>query len=306
MARETWGTFAVRDHLLRRAFVADVLLYDRLVIPFPDDEQERGRWRQEGWEPDVLEKKLDILGDGLVQLIPWSSAKREQFADRIKAAQAVQFDTDNLAECAAQGIDPWAMTRMILVDDVGGWKDQQFVAQLPGVYVDAVAAYPSYDAYRADVPNTDGPPNSRVVGWEIIVPEDSTLDDDTLLKEAVKLACDETFREKRAAFNAWRREMVELEASAQNIRADLTSRLQEYRAAMKRVEVRTRVLNAFAVVGIGASIAGGVLFPPITVAGGFISAGRFVAEKTLNVPNISDRAKAVAIIHDGRRRFGWR
>ena len=43
MAFETWGTFAVDDHLGKRAFVADVLLYDRLVIPVPDA-RERERW----------------------------------------------------------------------------------------------------------------------------------------------------------------------------------------------------------------------------------------------------------------------
>jgi hypothetical protein len=38
---ETWGTFSVTDHLGRRAFVADVILYDRLVIPVPDAEERR-------------------------------------------------------------------------------------------------------------------------------------------------------------------------------------------------------------------------------------------------------------------------
>jgi hypothetical protein len=32
---ELWGTFSVKDHLRERAFVAEVLLYDRLVIPRP-------------------------------------------------------------------------------------------------------------------------------------------------------------------------------------------------------------------------------------------------------------------------------
>jgi hypothetical protein len=45
MTIELWGTFSVRDHLVSRAFVADVLLYDQLVIPtMPenDDEREHG------------------------------------------------------------------------------------------------------------------------------------------------------------------------------------------------------------------------------------------------------------------------
>ncbi len=30
---ELWGTFAVDDHLRRRPFAAEVILFDRLVIP---------------------------------------------------------------------------------------------------------------------------------------------------------------------------------------------------------------------------------------------------------------------------------
>ena len=37
MPREVWGTFSVADHLREQAFVADILLYDRLVILVPPD-----------------------------------------------------------------------------------------------------------------------------------------------------------------------------------------------------------------------------------------------------------------------------
>jgi len=42
---EFWGTFSVADHRRRRAFVADVLLYDRVAIPVPDGADEVERWR---------------------------------------------------------------------------------------------------------------------------------------------------------------------------------------------------------------------------------------------------------------------
>lgn len=48
MPRELWGTFSVADHLRERAFVAEILLYDRLVIPVPPDDEERGRWEDLG------------------------------------------------------------------------------------------------------------------------------------------------------------------------------------------------------------------------------------------------------------------
>jgi hypothetical protein len=59
MTIELWGTFSVRDHLVDRAFVADVLLYDRLVIPtLPEHTPETG-WPA-SWK---LAKQRALLGD---------------------------------------------------------------------------------------------------------------------------------------------------------------------------------------------------------------------------------------------------
>jgi hypothetical protein len=63
MAFETWGAFSVTEHLARKAFVADVLLYEKLVIPVPD-KKERKRWIEPGRKPEVLDRKLEILEGG--------------------------------------------------------------------------------------------------------------------------------------------------------------------------------------------------------------------------------------------------
>lgn len=39
MKLEQWGTFSVKDHLRSRAFVAEVILFDKLVIPRPATKQ---------------------------------------------------------------------------------------------------------------------------------------------------------------------------------------------------------------------------------------------------------------------------
>ena len=69
MAGQIWGTFSVKDHCRANAFVREVLLFDRLVLPVPADEQERSRWRQpnskdpqENWDPDRLDALRNILG----------------------------------------------------------------------------------------------------------------------------------------------------------------------------------------------------------------------------------------------------
>ena len=49
MSTEVWGTFSVQDHLAERAFIADVLLYDRLVIPTKPDGQDPAEWPKD-WD----------------------------------------------------------------------------------------------------------------------------------------------------------------------------------------------------------------------------------------------------------------
>ena len=57
MGREVWGTYSVRDHLREHPWAADVLLYDRLVVPVPPepgdprDPAEWARWQDNGWQP---------------------------------------------------------------------------------------------------------------------------------------------------------------------------------------------------------------------------------------------------------------
>src|SRR5215469_5514526 len=69
MASQIWGTFSVKDHCQPNAFVREVLLFDRLVLPVPSDAQERSRWShpnpkdpQESWDPDRLDVLRNILG----------------------------------------------------------------------------------------------------------------------------------------------------------------------------------------------------------------------------------------------------
>jgi hypothetical protein len=80
MSIELWGTFSVRDHLEPRAFVADVLLYDRLVIPTLPDKHEESEWPK-SWN---LAKQRSLLGDlgDLAIPIPWDENRRKAWQDR--------------------------------------------------------------------------------------------------------------------------------------------------------------------------------------------------------------------------------
>jgi hypothetical protein len=84
--REVWGSLSVADHTRSRALMAEVLLFDRVVMPVPpaDDVEEQERWRIKRWDPVRQRRMLDILGDGpserdLAVTIPWTARKRSQF-----------------------------------------------------------------------------------------------------------------------------------------------------------------------------------------------------------------------------------
>jgi hypothetical protein len=85
MKVEHWGTFSVKDHLKSRPFLAEVLLFDKLVVPRPPTEAElcaeggpppgkdpAARWRVNKWYPELQRVLLDVLGEHeLVVEIPW-------------------------------------------------------------------------------------------------------------------------------------------------------------------------------------------------------------------------------------------
>lgn len=77
MPRRLWGCYSVADHLEPRAFVADLLLYDRLVVPTPTDD-DLSRWQKNGWDPQRQETLLQIA-DPFVERVPWNSRLRDAF-----------------------------------------------------------------------------------------------------------------------------------------------------------------------------------------------------------------------------------
>jgi hypothetical protein len=107
---QLWGTFAVDDHLRPRAFVAETVLFDRLVVPQPppDEGEQYAEWTRAGWDPKKLKETLDLLGD-LAIAVPWDKPLRaewqsqysrltpsERAARRMNIARGAAFDTKSI------------------------------------------------------------------------------------------------------------------------------------------------------------------------------------------------------------------
>lgn len=122
MARQIWGCYSVADHLERRAFVADLLLYDRLVVPIPSAD-DLGRW-EKWWGPDRQTRLLDILGPFAERMV-WSPGLREQFEREWSPADlAFDIDAENSDAAASTAgpeslAGPYGVTRRIISQELG-------------------------------------------------------------------------------------------------------------------------------------------------------------------------------------------
>ena len=312
MSFQTWGTFSVTDHLGPRGFVADVVLYDRLVIPVPDAE-ERERWTDLGRRPDVLDRKLDILEkladrpeDSLVERLAWTADFRN-YLDEVYPYEREEARRDTTNPVWGDAAD-----RLMLSDTLRSGT----LGEVPTPEI--VPAYTSYSAVDSDFKlgtvsaGRVARPDDRlvgVIGWEFLVPEDSALDDDSLLKQAVRLVQDEGFRAAREAFHEFRRDVTRLGASPEQFLGELESKLLDYQKATERAgraRVRTTTLRAFALVGASLGLATAIAaMPPVGMATAALGVAGVGVDIGWRTRGGREGPKAVAMFHDARKHFGW-
>jgi len=331
MPDDIWGTFSVEDAFRRRAFVADVLLYDRLVIPFPADKATEQRWEQRGHDLRVLQHKIEILRRRkLVKVAPWTEHTTQVFRARLEAGEVLGDEPglrQFLAEASYEAWVDYGATRTMLAEEVrgSGSPDERAWMERPaGTYIEAIAAYPSYGAFSRDfrlrMPtgnetsargvHTSSGSQSRelagVFGWELFVPEDDRLTDEELLASAAELGARDELREMRRDFHDWRRTQVARGIADEEALADGRRRLEAYRQASASVQTRMRLLNAFTLVSIAGSLASGLVFPPAGVGAALFTAARFATERRLKHRPPDSEARAFAMFYDAERHFGWK
>src|SRR4051794_20595427 len=106
MAEQLWGTYSVADHCTTYPFVADLVLYDRVLVPVPpnDDEDEWKRWRARKWEPDVQHSLLEELDD-YVRRVPWTAELRARWDAMGDAGNGADPETTDSGARAAADIE---------------------------------------------------------------------------------------------------------------------------------------------------------------------------------------------------------
>ena len=335
---ELWGTFAVDDHLRSRAFVAEIVLFDRLVIPEPpeNDKNQYKRWIKAGWQPHQLQETVDRLGD-LAIPVPWDQALRDKWraefqvlADAERATLRMSMAADALADFQdIKRADPsqssMCVTRRVIAKKLeGGFgaldplADEALYRKIkaididPAANIETVVGYGSYATFSKEIPiDVTHPATSTeesaalLFGWDFLVPEDSDLDDATLLDRAIKLSRQSEFRDSRRRFHDWRRRLILKRVGVETARSEMNRCLSAYNQIVAKNYARARTLTALQVLALATPLAD-LALPGVGVVGGVVfGLGAFLAEKLIPHREIGAREKVAALVHDSRKAFGW-
>jgi hypothetical protein len=321
--REVWGAFAVNDHLRRRAFVADVLLYDRLLVPCPDTAEHRAEWRARGWAPDALERRLEVIeghNPDAVLRVPWTQKRSAQIR-RVWARQ-VEVDRSRLRGNLRAAAGPYSATRRNIVDEVEAERIAHrgdrtgYLSRAMNAYGEIFPAYGSEDelaeewhlrspgAGAIDAQDASSPRVWRLAcmfRFELFVPEESQRTDIDLLTSAVRLASDDGFRAKRASYHELRREYLDAGLHDAEVVADLEERQRAYREITANATTTSRMVTGLTIVGAGTAVAGTLTDPVLGLGTATCELCKVAVKRLRPQRQIGEAQRPVAMLYEARR-----
>jgi hypothetical protein len=333
MDPQLWGICSVRDHLERNAFVAELLLYDRLVLPVPpkDDNDEWRRWEQNGWRPEEQERLLTMIPKRRVFCLPWTKPHRDQWEQESTTTKKAMQPVSRTS--LAAGVDrdlAFGATRRVIANFVDQGEDERLRVALPRVKPDVVAAFGSFSALRRDIGVTgrrekhEGHvPTLRVFGWRFLVPDPRSRSHEDLLKISAELAEIPETQHHREAFHRWRKDHVVAATPTRDMLQEMEETVGAYHKVMRKQKIKKLGRHAFAVTALVTAVGGAVVAAP-AVAGAvgvglltapsapavfgtvaaFAGFGSYLASDW-NKSKIPEKLMCGAMFHSARKHFGW-
>lgn len=264
--RPRWGTYSVKAHQELDRLITDVLIYDVLVFPCPDDDAEFDRWQREGWDPALLARRVTQLGDHAV-VTPWDPALREGWQQNWWSLPAEDREDPEA---------PFALTAVMMADLplLMGQEDDRFgrvVLEQPRVHpayegfegwsrarqepLELVAAFQTQrDAWAITgsggrhrlptqaLPGADGDGIRLRLQLQTL----AGATEDTFLR-AIDLVQDEDFQRARHRLWSWEQTLPP-DSSPREATAGLEALVADYNAAVRRQHAETRATWAFLIV----------------------------------------------------------
>ena len=326
---ELWGTFAVDDHVRSRPFVAEALLFDRLVIPTPPawTHDELAKWPA-AWQAGRLKSLLDVLGDRAIRK-PWDTERHERWkaeyghfkdesnlAKRQREAETVALDAEHIRG-APPDTPARVLTRDVLRNELNDAEDEELFKKIrdlpipPAMKIEAVTAYGSLAQFRQDVDaQTAGggapqaePRDALLLTWDVFVPEDTDLSDFQLLEKIVKLNENAEFVEHRARFQVLRREMLARKLDPLAAKVEIETRLALYNGILKSITAWQRARRFLTYAAAGVQLIDFVA-PGVGMGAGV---GLTLASTSWKSwapnPKLGPNEQSVAMVHDLREAF---
>jgi len=289
MAIERWGSLSVADHNDVRSLIANVLLYDRLVLPMctaGDDRDERAYWIEKGWDPDAQRTRREQLGDLAIECA-WDAARRSAYVDRYQAAAQLND------EVSGEMVTRWLLT-----------ENPEYPLP-PGVnHADIFVAYNSELSAQAELPRslvdpaTLGP-DARVamlIAHELHLPD--IADPEVALREAIGLASEIEFRRKREDLYDFQMTCIARGMAARAVVAELRDRNRELREYMEKQKIPVRNKTAFMLAQTLVSGLAASFLHPMGAIGGLLSIWQFTKFDAATSPQVPNRLAPVAAFHD--------
>lgn len=316
--RPRWGTYSVKAHQELDRLITDILTYDVLVFPCPDDDAEFERWHREGWDPALLARRVTQLGDHAV-VTPWDPTLRDGWQQSWWSLPAEDREDPEA---------PFALTAAMMADlplaTLMGEEDDRFgqtVLEQPRVHpayegfegwararqepLELVAAFQTQrDAWaitgsggRPRLP-TQALPGADTDGirlrLELQAPAEAT--EEAFLR-TIDLVQDEDFQRARRRLWSWERTLPP-NPDPRDVTAGLEALVADYNAVVCRQHAATKATWAFlivpALIGAGLDAATGGVAGVATGIGASIVFDRVKAR----FPQLSGKA-ARASHHPG-------
>jgi hypothetical protein len=294
---ERWGTQSVKDHLDLTSLVTNVILYDRLVFPVPANMGEAMHWREQGWDPELLNNRLELLGDLAVKR-PWDEARQQMYERALAFSYGLDYDVGNvIAEKSAQNAYP--ITRMVLA------QEEQLELPSGATRVDVVAAFNSFEAVTQEA--AIGVPDDRstlamLIQHEILIPD--ATDPLDALRIAISLSADSEFKGKRRDFYEWQDQIITDGVKPELAVEEMHELLEGYNACVQRaMKEKVRRKFAFTVCSIGLQLASALVSGnPLPAVSALV---QFISFKALDgrPPIDPGKSRPAAMFYDVKKLF---